>query len=832
MTRRYTIALLVGVPLLVVALANGNTLALLVIVAAVLLFHGSLRSSGARIAGGEVPTAQDETGLSEQEDLEWLVRERTADLEAANRSLQAEVLDRRRAEEKIRFDEARFKALEELGHMSDAPVAKITNHALEEAVRLTQSQIGYLAFIDEEESTLTMHAWSKGAMAECRIIDKPIVYPVEKTGLWGEAVRQRRPVITNDYARPNPLKKGYPAGHVEVRRHLNIPVFDGERIVAVAGVGNKDEPYDDSDVRQLTLLMDGMWRIVQGKQSDERLRAAAERQQMIIDTAATALFTVDTEMRITEVNDAFCEATGYTREEIVGRHCEILRGEPCMSCCGLFDPDRTEPIFRKQCAVHARDGRRLAIIKNANLVRDESGEVTGGIESFVDVTELAEAREEALALLEDSEAAKAELERLNRRLEDETTRAGELANRAELANAAKSEFLANMSHEIRTPMTAILGFAEALMEECPRRCEFGANEHQEHVETILLNGRHLLEVINDILDLSKIEAGKLDIEQIACSPARIVSEVQALVRVRSEAKGLELRLDVETPVPETIRSDPMRLRQILINLLGNAVKFTERGHIGLALRMSKLDDGRPALEFDVHDTGLGMSPEQAARLFEPFTQADASTTRMFGGTGLGLAICKRLAEALHGEIRLVETRLGVGTRFRLAIPCGRLDGVRLLDGALELACAPPPPLPSPTREAEPLDCSILVAEDNPVNQRLVQLVLEKVGAEVTLVANGRLAMEAALAARAEGREFDVILMDMQMPVMDGYTATAALRAEGYAGAIIALTAHAMSSDREDCIAAGCDDYASKPIDRDALFEKIRRHRSEGRRANR
>ena len=388
---------------------------------------------------------------------------------------------------------------------------------------------------------------------------------------------------------------------------------------------------------------------------------------------------------------------------------------------------------------------------------------------------------------------------------------------AEAANRSKSEFLANMSHEIRTPMTAILGYADVLLEDGDLKN--APPERIEAARTIKRNGGYLLGLINDILDLSKIEAGKLNVERIDCSPCQVVAEVESLIRVRSNASGLELRVEYAGRIPETIQSDPTRLRQILINLMGNAIKFTEIGHVDLITRMARLPDGSPALQFDVVDTGLGMTAEQAAKLFKPFSQADASTTRTFGGTGLGLAISRRLAEALGGDVQLVETKPGAGSRFRVSIATGPLDGIRMLDRPGGVVRATPEARAATDAEVPRLDCRILLAEDGPDNQRLIAHVLKQAGAEVTAVENGQLAVEAACNA---ARPFDVVLMDMQMPVMDGYTATAALRTRGYAGPIVALTAHAMADDRQKCLDTGCDDYASKPIDRGQLLATIRR----------
>ncbi|MFH1746167.1 MAG: response regulator [Planctomycetota bacterium] len=392
---------------------------------------------------------------------------------------------------------------------------------------------------------------------------------------------------------------------------------------------------------------------------------------------------------------------------------------------------------------------------------------------------------------------------------------------AEAATQAKSEFLANMSHEIRTPMTAIMGFADVLLEQGD--LEQAPPLRFEAAHTIKRNGEYLLDIINDILDLSKIEAGKMTVEYLPCSPCQLVAEVASLMHVRCSAKGLRFDVEYESAIPETIRTDPLRLRQILINVVSNAVKFTERGAVKL---ITRLDNGpnEALLQFDVVDSGIGMTARQVERLFKPFTQADSSTTRKHGGTGLGLTICKRLATLLAGDVTVVDSQKGAGTRVRITISTGPLDDVRMLADPLAATIITPDNALVEAVGEIPRDLSgrILLAEDGPDNQRLITHLLKKWGAEVTVVENGRRAVETALAAHDEGVPFDVILMDMQMPEMDGYEATRTLRSQDYPGPIIALTAHAMSHDREKCQMAGCDDYITKPIERIGLFETIRR----------
>ena len=381
---------------------------------------------------------------------------------------------------------------------------------------------------------------------------------------------------------------------------------------------------------------------------------------------------------------------------------------------------------------------------------------------------------------------------------------------AEEANRHKTEFLANMSHEIRTPMTAILGYAEVLEESAAD--EFG----REACRIVRRNGEHLLEVLNDILDMSKIEADKMQIEVRSCSPLGIVDEVVSLMRVRAAEIGVTLAMSSEGPVPTEIHTDPTRLRQILLNLVGNAVKFTPRGKVRIVVQCADLSSAQARVDFEVIDSGIGMTGEQIAALFKPFQQADASTTRRHGGTGLGLAISRRLARALGGDIAVKSVR-GKGSAFRLSLPLGedldRLDrhhdNLQRKVTAQPVSTAPVPVLPE--------SCQILLVEDGVDNQRLISLLLRKAGAEVVVADNGRDACNLVLNPAPGSKPVQLILMDVQMPIMDGYEATRRLRLAGCTLPIVALTAHAMVGEKERCLAAGCDAFLTKPIDRARLI---------------
>ncbi len=653
-----------------------------------------------------------------------------------------------------------------------------------------------------------------------------------------------------------------------------------------------------------SLSIDGDWwavgilRDISKRKEDQiRLEEAATEMKTILKTVGAAVFSVDDQRRITSINREFTQITGFEAEDVVGRNCSVFALSPCTECCQLFEcGEGGDQIFHTPCSIRTKEGRELKILKNAGVRTDASGRVIGGIESFIDVTSLVEAREAA-----------------------------------EAAARSKTEFLATMSHEIRTPMNAVIGMTGLLLDS-------DLTEHQkEQLEIVQSSGEVLMAIINDILDLSKLEAGKVELERLDFDLRSCVSDVADLVAQKAYDKGLELVVQVDPEVFPRWFGDPGRLRQILVNLATNAVKFTDTGEVVIGVRAERIGGGLEGLRFEVKDTGIGIPEDKRDRLFRSFSQADASTTREFGGTGLGLAISALLVEAMGGTIGF-ESEPNVGSVFWFTVPlppgesapqqislqtglkgirvlvvddnpvnlsvlCGHLElwGCRYrtassgdhalsvladdsdfdiaildfhmpgMDGgelarrirerqyldtiSLVLLTSMPEKaqaqemfdsgfaayltkpvrhsslyetlvsimtrgdLPEAGREFEPKaavnaalqkEVRILVAEDNVVNQKVAAQILEKLGYGCEIVSDGRQAVEAV-----ERSHFDIVLMDCQMPVMDGYEATRRIRSlEGdpQKTAILALTADVVEGERERCLAAGMDDFLSKPID--------------------
>ena len=523
-------------------------------------------------------------------------------------------------EEALRLDESRLEAVWQLSRMTGASLQEITDFALEEAVRLTKSQIGYLAFMNEEETVLTMQAWSKTAMGECAVSDKPLIYPLETTGLWGEAVRQRRPIITNDYAAPSPYKKGYPAGHVDIRRHLNIPVFDGDHIVAVAGVGNKEDDYDEADVRQLTLLMNGMWWQIKRQREEEALTAQVERgiyfQHLLIHTCMDGIVGNDREGVVRTLNETAAKIIGYEPVEVLGK----------MNIRELYAPGQFQEIDDKihahgyggagilenyETLMRHKDGALVPVWLSARLLYENDREI-GMIGHFKDLRE-------------------------RKHMEEELLRSERLAILGKMA--------AHISHEIKNPLMLIGGFARQVLKETATDPE----KNRQKLQIIVDEIRRLEDFLVEVGNYAKFS-----------EPQKTLGDLNALIQetcLRLEPSmrenNIELSLQLDPGLPQ-VPFDAAHLRQVLLNIAKNGIEAMEGGGT------LTLATGRQAerVYVEIGDTGVGMTPEIRAKIFQPFFSSKPK------GSGLGLAISQKIVEAHQGEIT-IDSEPQKGTRVTI-----------------------------------------------------------------------------------------------------------------------------------------------------------------------
>ncbi len=516
-------------------------------------------------------------------------------------------------------------------------------------------------------------------------------------------------------------------------------------------------------------------------------RVIPGRVRTAFDTLAEGLIVLDPKGHIVLANAAFARVLGVEPESLIGRDAASLgwqqpvqEGVAALHWSTMVA--QGQPYRNVLLYLHTLQGERRSFMVNGSPVPGAGGKTAGMLVSLDDVTELEE-KEIQLRLARDA---------------------------AETANRAKSEFLANMSHEIRTPMNAILGFAELLR----RGWQTDGRQSQRHLDTILSSGRHLLALINDILDLSKVEAGHLEVERIPCAVHEVVNEVVAIMQVRAEERGIRLAVSYPEALPATLLTDPSRLRQVITNLVGNALKFTEKGGVSVSVRLVRRE--APAcLAIDVSDSGIGIPQDKLEAIFEPFVQAEASTTRKFGGTGLGLAISRRFARALGGDVTASSVP-GQGSTFHVTLEVGAVNDVRWLAPAALLEHSQAAAAVQSKRWV--FDGQrVLVVDDGAENRELVRLVLESAGLEVIEADNGAVALE-----RVAADSPALVLMDMQMPVMDGYTATRRLREQGATLPILALTANAMKGFESEIAASGFSGFLTKPVDIDALLAELGR----------
>lgn len=809
----------------------------------------------------------------------------------------SDITETKSKEQLLQLNEMRLKALLKLNEMSDSEQKAIADFALEEAVRLTQSSIGYLAFVNDDETMLEMFSWSQTAMAQCRMQNPPKLYKVSETGLWGEAVRQRKVIITNNYQEPNIYKKGIPEGHVPLTRHLNLPVFDKGQIVLVAGVGNKSEAYEESDINQLNLLMQGLWRIIRRQRWEIKLKQSEEKFRNLVETTNDFIWETNAEGVYVYASPHVRDLLGYEPDEVIGRspfhfmspnEAERVRiisesitksgkafeklentclkrdgsmviletsGVPMLDengkQCGYRGIDRDITDAKQtQMALIASQERYKTIIEHAAdaiLFGSHAGMMIGCNEKAIQLT--AYSREELLGmniaeifttdsinavplrfdLLDQGHVVRSEriiltkdkrkipIEMNTRRMFDgtyqtiirdvsERIQAEEIKSsmiRNQIENMVKSQFIANLNHEIRNPLNAIVGLGNELS-----RSEL--NEVQKkYVDDMQLSSAKLMLILNDLLDYTNLESQLVKINHSVFDPSALIKEITNDFYGKAEAKQLQLRYLPHEALPALISADKKKIKRIIINLLDNAIKFTEKGEIAISGEMVSDEKKRQLLKITVRDSGIGIRKEDFDKVFQSFTQIDSSTTKEFSGTGLGLAICKNYAELLAGNITF-DSAFGKGSVFTVEIPVNmEVDASTSNNQESEKNAA-----------VKDVKVKVMVVEDDVINRMYLVNFIKSLGHTVVSAANGIKAVEEYKQELPQ-----LIMMDCQMPVMDGFGASNAIREYEQSNAlsptyIIAITGYGIKDIEESFNKARMSDYLIKPIDEEMLVEKI------------
>ncbi|TCT21570.1 response regulator [Thiobaca trueperi] len=657
---------------------------------------------------------------------------------------------------------------------------------------LTGSRIAFIHLVNADQETIELVAWSRATLAQgyCRMPAATVHYPLHKAGIWADALRQCAPVVCNDYA-SDPRRQGLLENHLPLQRFICVPVGACGLVHMLAGVGNRETPYTEMDVESMQLVANAIWRIVRQRRAEEALRKNESRFRhlsgLMSDIAYSAAEIGPRRFVLDWVHGAVEGITGHTAEMVMAmgtwRRLIILEDRP------LFDQHLQSMVGGQpvtcQLRLRRRDGSCIWVeITNQRLL-DEDGclRIYGGVK---DVSERKKAEYQL-------QHAAQQMARQNRELD-------RALMQAEASTQAKSRFLANMSHEIRTPMNGVVGMTRLLLET-------GLNEEQRRfAEIARTSSESLLAIINDILDFSKIEAGRLELEQQDFDLRDTLEDVLEMLAFNAQEKALELTYYIASDVPAGVRGDPRYLRQILVNLAGNAIKFTDQGEVSIQVMPVTLTPGKVLIRFAVHDTGIGIPAHQRDQLFSPFNQLDNSATRRFGGTGLGLVISKQLAELMNGSIGL-ESEIERGSVFWFTAELEPLSD------------ADPSPLMT---DAGLQGVRVLVADDHAANRLLAGTLLRGWGCRVDEADNGPSAQRLLQAAARAGDPFQVALLDLRMPGMGGLQLGSRIKHDPLICAthLILLTSLAERRDAVRLERTGFSGYLTKPLRRRLLHDAL------------
>jgi PAS domain S-box-containing protein len=805
-----------------------------------------------------------------------------------------DITQQQHAETALQRNNQRMESLLKVMQHESSSIQEFLDYALDEAIKISESKLGYIYWYDEVTSTFKLNSWSKEVMDACAIANPQTCYELEKTGLWGEAVRQRKAIILNDFDVDHPLCKGFPQGHARLTSFMTIPIYKGSQIMAVVGVANKPNGYDDSDVLQLTFLMDSARKVVERMQADEALRISEENFRSTMTHSPLGIRIVNNQSETVYANDVLLDMYGfnsydefnaphpyerYTEQsyaEHIDRREKRKRGE--------YTPNEYEiSIIRKN-----GDVRHLHVFRKEVMW---NGEMQYQV-VYQDITQRKSAEEQVIKLSRVTEQSpesiiitntKGKIEYVNPKFSELTgftmdeligqnprvlksgmqssafyaglwstilsghNWEGELHNRkkngelywekaiispivndagqithfvavkediterkkmmAELVNAKeraeesdrlKSAFLANLSHEIRTPMNAILGFADLLLDT-----DIGSDKHESYINIIQKSGLHLLSIIGDIIEISRIETGQiiLNLTQVDVNSLLrdICTEISVTIPADKEVKLMVV--PSRRKLQNHLLLDEVKLRQILTNLITNALKFTTQGHVAFGYRLP----GHGAIEFFVEDTGIGIDKAYHQLIFDRFRQVDDDANIKHGGSGLGLAISKAYVEKMGGAISL-KSEKGKGARFSFRLP--------VTNGNLLSPETQPQIKSKPT--ATPHHELLLIAEDNDVNFQYLEEMFKTTSYRIIRAVNGQEAVDLC----SIHDDIKLVLMDIKMPVLDGYEALKIIRKLRPALPVIAQTAYALSDESQKIADAGFNGYIPKPIQQHHLLEMI------------